>query len=188
MARLILVLALYMVVGAAMPAFSGCANAPEDVETWFGKVGKYKEKVTKLHFYYHDLRGKTALVIAQGNSSATSPTFFGMTYLMDDPLTAGPEFTSKPVGRAQGLYIPSSMEELSLFCVMNFVFTDGKYNGSTLSFSGYNPILQTYRELPIIGGTGVFRLARGVAQLKTIFFDVAVGNVTVEYNVLVQHC
>lgn len=185
MTRLILVLAL--VVAAAMPAFSGSANAAEDVEEWFGKLGNYKQKVTKLHFYYHDLRDKTALVIAQANSSAASPTFFGMTYLMDDPLTDGPQFTSKPMGRAQGLYIPSSTEELSLFCVMNFVFTDGEYNGSTLSISGYNPILRKYRELPIIGGTGVFRLARGVAQLKTIFFDVAVGNVTVEYNVLVQH-
>ncbi|KAL8089823.1 hypothetical protein AgCh_039334 [Apium graveolens] len=186
MARFILVLAL--VVTAAMPAFSGSANAsPEDVEKWFGKLGTYKEKVTKLHFYYHDLRDKTALLIAQANSSATSPTFFGMTYLMDDPLTAGPQFTSKPVGRAQGLYTASSTEELSLLCVMNFVFTDGMYNGSTLSISGYNPILREYRELPIIGGTGVFRLARGVAQLRTFFFEPVVGNVTIEYNVLVQH-
>lgn len=170
-----------------MPVYSGIADSPDDVEKWFEKLGEYKQKVTKLHFYYHDLRGKTSLQVAQANSSAASPTFFGMTYVMDDPLTAGPQFTSKPMGRAQGLLIPSSMEELSLLCVMNFIFTDGKYNGSTLTILGNNPILHKYRELPIIGGTGVFRLARGVVKLKTIYFDAVVGNATVEFNVFVQH-
>ncbi|WOG84754.1 hypothetical protein DCAR_0103938 [Daucus carota subsp. sativus] len=110
-----------------------------------------------------------------------------MTNIMDDPLTAGPEFTSKPVGRAQGMYSTSSMEELSLVCAMNFIFTDDKYNGSTITIFGNNPILQQRRELPVIGGTGVFRMASGVAMLNTIYFDVAGGNATVEYNVMLQH-
>ncbi|KAK1369402.1 Dirigent protein [Heracleum sosnowskyi] len=187
MARLGLVLIFYMVAAAVVPVFSGTSEQPEEVGKWFEKLGNYKEKITKLHFYFHDLRGKTSILVAQANSSATSPTFFGMTNIMDDPLTAGPEYTSKPVGRAQGLYSAASMEDLSLLCVMNFVFTDDKYNGSTITILGYNPILRQRRELPVIGGTGVFRMARGVALLNYIYFDVAGGNATVEYNVMLQH-
>lgn len=105
MARLGLFLIFSMVAAAAaLPAFSGSFQQPEEVEKWFGKLGNYKQKITKLHFYFHDLRGKTSLLVAQANSSATSPTYFGMTNIMDDPLTSGPEFTSKAVGRAQGLF------------------------------------------------------------------------------------
>ncbi|KAL1833814.1 hypothetical protein ACET3Z_003465 [Daucus carota] len=180
MARLGLFLVFYAVAAVGVPVFSGASEQPKEVENWFGKLGQYKQKVTKLHFYFHDLRGKTSVLVAQANSSATSPTYFGMTNIMDDPLTAGPEFTSKPVGRAQGLYSTSSMEELSLVCAMNFIFTDDKYNGSTITIFGNNPILQQRRELPVIGGTGVFRMARGVAMLNTIYFDVAGGNATPE--------
>ncbi|KAL1826327.1 hypothetical protein ACET3Z_004739 [Daucus carota] len=161
----------------------------EDLEKWFRGKGQNTEKLTKLHFYYHDLRGKTSVIVAQQqNSSPKSPKFFGMTSIMDDPLTAGPEFKSKLVGRVQGLFSSSAINEPShLLCVMNFVFTDDKYNGSTLTVVGYNPTLQKHRELPVVGGTGVFRLARGVAQLKFFYYDVPGGNATVEYNVIVQH-
>lgn len=192
MVKLGLTLTFYVVVVVvvtAVPVFSGNVKGPEDVEKWSQELGQYKEKITKLHFYFHDLRGKTSVIVAQqANSSPKSPIYFGMTSIMDDPLTAGPEFTSKPVGRAQGLFSSSALKEPStLLCIINFVFTDEKYNGSTLTIAGYNPTLRKHRELPIIGGTGVFRLARGVAQLKYVYFDVAGGNATVEYNVIVQH-
>ncbi|KAK1352330.1 hypothetical protein POM88_053594 [Heracleum sosnowskyi] len=134
--RLILIFCVVVVVvAAAVPVFSGNAQGPEDVEKWYRELGDYKEKVTKLHFYFHDLRGKTSVIVAQqASSTPKSPNFFGATSIMDDPLTAGPEFTSKPVGRAQGLFSSSALKEpSSLLCIMNFVFTDDKYNGSTLT-------------------------------------------------------
>ncbi|KAL7206904.1 hypothetical protein ACSBR2_019580 [Camellia fascicularis] len=76
---------------------------------------------------------------------------------------------------------------MRLIMAIDIVFTDGTYNGSTLTVLGSNPVTQTKRELPMIRGTGVFRLARGVALLNTCFFNAALGNATVESTVIVQH-
>lgn len=68
---------------------------------------------------------------------------------------------------------------------VNFVFTSGKHNGSSLTVLGRNPVVHSVRELPIIGGTGVFRLARGFALAKTYFINTTLA--IVEYNVVALH-
>ncbi|KAL5713749.1 hypothetical protein ACHQM5_015799 [Ranunculus cassubicifolius] len=71
--------------------------------------------------------------------------------------------------------------------ILSYTFTEGKYNGSTLSFLTRNPIMHPIRELAIVGGTGLFRLARGYAELETVWFNVATKDAVVEYNVTVIH-
>ncbi|KAF5951550.1 hypothetical protein HYC85_009494 [Camellia sinensis] len=101
---------------------------------------------------------------------------------MDSPLTVGPSQSSKVIGRAQGMYGAASMEEVREFIVMNLVFIDENYyNGATLTVLGSNPSFHKKRELTVVGGTGVFRLAHGVALLNTYFFNAALGNATVEF-------
>ncbi|KAH7834710.1 hypothetical protein Vadar_018834 [Vaccinium darrowii] len=173
------------------PMAMATSEGPKEMEEWFYKFNTTsrvtQQKVTKLHFYFHDLRGVTTAVVAQSNTTATSPTVFGVLYAMDNPLTVGPSQASKVIGRAQGLYGSTSMEELSLIQAMNLVFTDGPYNGSSLTVLGSNPVMHPNREMPVVGGSGVFRLVRGVALLTAYFFDVPRGNATVEYNVIVYH-
>ncbi|GMP37594.1 hypothetical protein CsSME_00009202 [Camellia sinensis var. sinensis] len=172
----------------AMPVFCSIAEDPKEVAQWFHDfTTKADQKVTKLHFYFQDLRDITTTIVAQSNTSLTSPTFFGLIYMVDDPLTVGPSQASKAVGRAQGLYGFSSKEDMRLIMAIDIVFTDGTYNRSTLTVLGSNPVTQTNRELAVIGGTGVFRLARGVALLNTYFLNAALGNAIVEYTVIVQH-
>ncbi|PIA25900.1 hypothetical protein AQUCO_10400010v1 [Aquilegia coerulea] len=149
-----------------------------------------KEKLTRLHFYFHDIvSGKkpTAIRIAQASTTNQSSTLFDLLYMPDDPLTQGPELTSKIVGRAQGLYGSADQQQLGLILAMSFGFTYGKYNGSTLSIFGRNPALNLVREMPIVGGTGAFRLARAVAFAKTYWLNITSGDVIVEYNVTVIH-
>ncbi|XP_059655002.1 dirigent protein 22-like [Cornus florida] len=174
----------------AIPVVRSIAQEPEAVEEWFEKVGHAKEKVTKLRFYFHDLsngKSPTAVQVAQANISYTSSTYFGAVNMMDDPLTVGPELSSKLVGRSQGLYGSACFAEIGMLMVANFVFTDGEYNGSTLAFMGRNAYMHEYREMSIIGGSGIFRLARGVVTLNTYFFNATAGIATVEVNVLVIH-
>ena len=66
------------------------------------------------------------------------------------------ENTPKVVGRAQGIYALAAQSEAALLMVLNLVSTEGKYNGSTLSMLGRDAILFTVREMPIVGGSGVF--------------------------------
>ncbi|MBA0596637.1 hypothetical protein Gorai_013448 [Gossypium raimondii] len=124
-------------------------------------LGLKRAKLSPLHFYFHDIvSGKNVTVIRPG-------------------------INSKMVGKAQGMYAYSSHTEISLLMVLNFAFTEGKYNGSTLSVLARNEAFSTMREMPIVGGTGVFRFARGYAQARTR--SMSQVEAIVEYNVFVFH-
>ena len=107
--------------------------------------------------------------------------------MVDNPLTEGPDISSKLVGKAQGTYALASQHDLGFKMVMNFFFTEGIYEGSTLSMLGRNAVLDMVREMPIVGGTGVFRFARGYALAKTIWSNSTSGSAIVEYHVSVYH-
>lgn len=107
--------------------------------------------------------------------------------MIDDTLTIGPEPNSKLVGRAQGVYAQSSLNDDSLLMVFNFAFVEGKYNGSSLSVLGRNSVMLPLREMPVIGGSGVFRFAYGYAQAKTYSYNVKTGDAVSEYDVYVFH-
>ncbi|GMP37569.1 hypothetical protein CsSME_00009181 [Camellia sinensis var. sinensis] len=163
----------------AMPAVHGIAESPKDVEKWFESLNHAKEKVTKLHFYFHDIQSgnnPTSITVAQANNSLSSPTFFGLINMVDNPLTEGPKLTSKQLGRAQGIFGASSLEEVY-----------GEFNGSTLALLGRNSIFHEYREMSIVGGSGVFRLARGIATAKTYSINTNLGDAVVEYHVIAIH-
>ncbi|BAT85371.1 hypothetical protein VIGAN_04291000 [Vigna angularis var. angularis] len=153
-------------------------------------LGLKKEKLSHLHFFFHDIvsgPNPTAVRVAEAPSTNSSSTLFGFIAMIDDPLTVGPEPGSKLVGKAQGVYGSAAQQETGLLMVMNFVFTEGKYNGSTLSLLGRNAVFSAVREMPIVGGSGAFRFARGYAQAKTHTFDLKTGDAVVEYNVYVFH-
>uniref|UniRef100_A0ACD5W8K7 Uncharacterized protein n=1 Tax=Avena sativa TaxID=4498 RepID=A0ACD5W8K7_AVESA len=144
---------------------------------------------THLHFYFHDtVSGKSpSAVRLAGPVDPSSRTFFGMVNVMDDPLTEGPEAGSAAVGRAQGLYMATDQAQLGFLQAMNLVLTSGPYNGSSLAVLGRNCPLSDVREMPVVGGTGAFRFARGYAQARTHWLDFSTGDATVEYDVYVMH-
>ncbi|CAN1133722.1 Pterocarpan synthase 1 [Linum perenne] len=136
-----------------------------------------REKLTHLKFYFHDIvsgPNPTALPVVRSESTNASSSAFGLVVMMDNPLTVGPNMTSKLVGRAQGIYASASQTELSFLMVFNFAFKEGKYNGSNLSVLGRNR-------------SGAFRFARGYAQARTHWIDLKSGDAVVEYNVYVFH-
>ncbi|XP_068658224.1 dirigent protein 22-like [Aristolochia californica] len=152
--------------------------------------GNRKEKLSHLHFYYHDILSGpniTAVTVVQPSAANSSATNFGSVIMIDDPLTEGPERSSKLVGRAQGLYTSASLDDVVLFTSMTFAFTTGKYNGSTLSILGRNAVFTGVREMPVVGGTGLFRWARGYSLARTYFSDIKVGNAVLEFDVYVLH-
>ncbi|KAI3899604.1 hypothetical protein MKW98_008392 [Papaver atlanticum] len=162
-------------------------------QAWCGETVPYKmsmEKMTKLHFYFHDnITGNypTSFKIAEAPGiSNSSSTLFGELYIIDSPLTVGPEPNSRLVGRAQGLYGFSDRNVFSLTMGISLVFTGSKkFNGSTISMFTRNPIADTDREFVIIGGTGYFQFARGFVTAKT--YSSTIKNAIVEYNCTIVH-
>lgn len=157
-------------------------------------LGFREEKLTHLHFYFHDIvsgPSPSMVLVAEPNGKAPNALPFGTLGAMDDPLTAGPERDSKLLGKAQGIFTSISQntpEDMGLMMVMTLAFSEGEFNGSTLSVLGRNMIMRyPVREMPIIGGTGAFRLARGHAEAKFHSVDFVKGDATVEYDVFVYH-
>ncbi|MBA0669911.1 hypothetical protein Goklo_029694 [Gossypium klotzschianum] len=145
---------------------------------------KKPEKLSHLHFYFHDVvTGKNVTAVRVSKAPTTTKSSpFGAAAVMDDPLTISPDIGSKLVGKAQGIYALASQTEASLLMAFNFAFVEGKYNGSNLSVLGRNPVFSGVREMPVIGGSGVFSFARGYAEARTHTFDLKTGNAVVEYN------
>ncbi|MED6123816.1 hypothetical protein PIB30_053028 [Stylosanthes scabra] len=155
-------------------------------------LGFLEEKLTHIRFFFHDVvTGPNATIIIalsplMGKSKAPLP--FGSLVMLEDPLTEGPEPDSKLIGKAQGFYTMVTQREdidLELVMGMTITFTSGKFNGSTLSLFGRNYIFDPVREMPIVGGTGTFRFARGFVRAKTYTVDYYKGDAIVEYNVYV---
>ncbi|CAI9089878.1 OLC1v1024527C1 [Oldenlandia corymbosa var. corymbosa] len=84
-------------------------------------------------------------------------------------------------------YVLTSQEDVALLFTFNFVFTDGKYSGSSLSLQGYNPLEANYRELAVIGGSAVFRLAKGSAVASTYWANATTQDGIVDFTVYVLH-
>ncbi|KAF8041014.1 hypothetical protein BT93_B3054 [Corymbia citriodora subsp. variegata] len=146
------------------------------------------EKLTRIHFFLHDiLTGPSPSALPIVPPRSNSSTYFGLVCAIDDPLTIGPDPSSDVVGRAQGLYAPASQEELALLLAVNLVFTEGEYKGSTLTVLGRNSVFMKVREMPVIGGTGAFRFARGYVLARTYQFDTKTANAVIEYDVYVWH-
>ncbi|GKA81667.1 dirigent protein 22-like protein [Tanacetum coccineum] len=184
---LCLILALVMALSHTFPVTRADPRLLQSV-----KINPMKlktEKLSHFKFYWHDIYSgpnPTAVGIVQPPSQ-NNATGFGGISMIDDALTEKPERNSKLLGRAQGFYGQASLQEPGLLMAMNFVFSTGKYNGSTLSILGRNAVFHKVREMPVIGGSGRFRFARGYVQASTHTFDMKTGDACVEYNVYVLH-
>ncbi|XVF67885.1 hypothetical protein PTKIN_Ptkin10aG0157900 [Pterospermum kingtungense] len=172
------------------------AMAPACCRVYYSQTLPYvsaPEKVTKLHFFLHDtMTGKapSAVMIARPNVTTAfndTPNPFGSVFATDDPLTVGPNLTSEIIGSAQGLWVSTGQDVLTLLFYMDFGFTKGEFDGSSISLFSRNPITQTERELAIVGGRGKFKMAKGFANLKTYFVNFTSGDAIVEYNMTVIH-
>ncbi|CAK7325770.1 unnamed protein product [Dovyalis caffra] len=152
-----------------------------------------RKKVSKLHFFFHDrISGKnpTSVLIARPNITKDGKSQelpFGSLFAVYDPLTIGPEPTSGVIGHAEGLYVMSSQDVLTLVTYLDFGFTSGKFNGSSISVFSRNPVTEKERELAVVGGRGKLRMARGFVELKTHFTNETASDTIVECHVTVIH-
>ncbi|KAL1563918.1 Disease resistance-responsive family protein [Salvia divinorum] len=166
----------------------GAAHAHTNNQTtWAKRVEKGNEVITTLQFYFHDIPSgpsPTSVRIAEAAQTNNSSSFFGALVMIDDPLTVGPDQSSKIVGRARGLFGSAGLSEFSLIMAVSYVFTDGMYNGSSFSLLSTNEVMHPTREMAVVGGTGLFRMARGYAIARTYSIE-STGVAIAGYNVTI---
>ncbi|KZV47249.1 dirigent protein 22-like [Dorcoceras hygrometricum] len=154
------------------------------------KLINAKEKTAIIHCYVQDALGgpkATVWEVARSVQTVNSPTTFGQVRVVDDLLTAGADRDSEKLGRTQGLITSSDLSEPALTMNLNFYFNAGQHKGSSICIGGRNPMNNKDRELPIIGGTGVFRMARGYAITNTLSFDAVSNYGVLEYTFYVAY-
>lgn len=148
-----------------------------------------------LHLYMHEKDAgpnSTAVVVV----NCTGPPLpagrgsygcFGDTRVVDDVLTAEPNRTSPVVGRVQGFHVMASRQESVLIMSLTVVLTDyPPYTGSTVVVVGRNDLLAPVRELPVVGGTGSFRMATGYVLFKTKSWSSDYHDVVLELDVFLR--
>lgn len=148
------------------------------------------ERETVLHFFLHDTPGgdnPSAVRVTRPAPADTSVTPFGTVWVVDDPLTEGPDPKSGVVGNSRGMYVSAGREEVMLVAYLDFGFTSGEHEGSSISMVSRNPVTEVEREFAVVGGRGKFRFARGFAKLRCIFFNDTTGDSIVEYTVWLRH-
>ncbi|ESQ33534.1 hypothetical protein EUTSA_v10008817mg [Eutrema salsugineum] len=187
MTKLILILVLEVLLLATVTSAEDAGEFARTMNKKQLSLQK-KEKLTYLRFYWHDSvkgRNPSATRIKEPVSNST---MFGSMTMMDDALTTDVSRNSSVVGQAQGFYAGAAQGEISYLVVMNFAFKTGKYNGSTLAVFGRDPVISSkVREMPIVGGSGIFRLARGYVEARTNLSDVKAGKAIVQYSCYVLH-
>ncbi|KAL1563910.1 hypothetical protein AAHA92_06328 [Salvia divinorum] len=160
-------------------------------QTFLRNIYGGKEKVIKLNFYVQDLRvgnpNPTVYEVAAASITENSPTQFGSVHVVDDLLTEKPAYNSRAVGRVQGLTTSADLAVNAVAINLNFYFTTGQFNGSTISVLGRNPVAEPQRELPVVGGTGAFRFARGYALTSNTYNDAETNYSVLQYTIYTTH-
>ncbi|KAK6115857.1 hypothetical protein DH2020_008126 [Rehmannia glutinosa] len=95
-------------------------------------------------------------------------------------LTEGPTNTSRIVGKAQGFIIPVESFAHSAFNIIYLTFHTHEYSGS-ISVQAKNIAHKEKEELTVVGGTGSFAFARGLAVFAQI--DREMSNLDAIYHI-----
>ncbi|KAI3407275.1 Dirigent protein [Psidium guajava] len=132
---------------------------------------KKSEPCKRLVLYYHDILfggNDTANATSAQITNGTGLGQFvqGMLVVFDDPITKDQHLLSTPVARAQGFYFYDMKTAYNAWFAYTLVFNSTEYNG-TINIMGADMMMEKTRDLSIVGGTGDFFMARGIATFQT---------------------
>ncbi|OMO79671.1 Plant disease resistance response protein [Corchorus capsularis] len=136
-----------------------------------------REPCKQMVLYFHDIiyngknaKNATSAIVgapAWGNKTILAgQNHFGNIVVFDDPITLDNNLHSNPVGRAQGFYLYDRKDYFTAWLGFSFFFNSTNWHRGTLTFAGADPLNKT-RDISVIGGTGDFFMARGIATLMT---------------------
>ncbi|XP_010435306.1 PREDICTED: dirigent protein 13-like [Camelina sativa] len=91
---------------------------------------------------------------------------FGKFVITDSPVTMDENHLSEPVARVQGLWFVHGKKKFDTWFAWSLVFNSTQHKG-TLNMMGENQIMESTRDVTVVGGTGDFIMTRGIATLTS---------------------
>ena len=139
------------------------------------------EPCKNMTLYYHDIlyngvnntRNATSAAATKPTALSTTHwkngTYFGTLVVFNDPMTVGkalPLAGEEPAARAQGFYFYDKQESLTSWFGFSIVFNSTAHKG-TLNLVGADLMGDATRDFSVVGGTGDFFVALGIATIRT---------------------
>ncbi|GJU67543.1 dirigent protein 6-like protein [Tanacetum coccineum] len=94
----------------------------------------------------------------------------GMLVIFDDPITKDTHLLSPPIARAQGFYFYDMKTTYNAWFSYTLIFNSTEHKG-TINIMGADMMMEETRDLSVVGGTGDFFMARGIATIRTDTFQ-----------------
>ncbi|RVW13574.1 Dirigent protein 18 [Vitis vinifera] len=88
---------------------------------------------------------------------------FGTITVIDDVLTSGPDLGSQQMGKAQGVYVASSVDGATQMMTFTAMIEGGEY-GDSINFFGVYKIGSTMSRLSVTGGQASLRMLVGLQR------------------------
>ncbi|KAF8112766.1 hypothetical protein N665_0062s0109 [Sinapis alba] len=134
-------------------------------------IDQKKKPCKQFSFYYHDIIFDGDNVANATSAAIVNPpglgTFdFGKLVIFDDPITMDQNYLSEYVARAQGFYFFDKKLGVNAWICLTLVFNSTEHKG-TLNIMGADLMREPTRDIPVVGGTGDFLMARGIATVAT---------------------
>ncbi|GLU07018.1 hypothetical protein SLE2022_239980 [Rubroshorea leprosula] len=128
----------------------------------------------RMVLYYHDLLLNANGTDVDNSTSAaiTNPAKLGNNYVFgklivfDDPVTKDQNLHSPPVAKAQGLYFYDMRTDFTAWFAFSLIFNSTEHKG-ILNIMGADLMMEKTRDFTVVGGTGDFFMARGIATVTT---------------------
>ncbi|XP_031396042.1 dirigent protein 5-like [Punica granatum] len=115
------------------------------------------------------------------------PFLFGKLYVFDNPVTGDENMNSPPAARARGFYLYDRKDTPNTLFLITLSFNSSEYKG-TMTMLGNNEHGAETRDIPIVGGTGDFFMARGIATLETEVLDFVKSYFRVRMDIKLYEC
>ncbi|XP_058100308.1 dirigent protein 5-like [Magnolia sinica] len=155
------------------------------------KTLKVQSTCKRLVLYYHEVLFNGTKVANATSATAANATEldnfkFGKLVVFDDPMTKDHHLLSPPVARAQGFYFYDMKKTYNAWFAYTLLFNSSEYKG-TINLMGADMMDQETRDISVVGETGDFFMARGIATLRTDTFQAA-GYFRLQMDVKLYEC
>lgn len=134
-----------------------------------------REPCKRLVLYYHDILFNGTNIANATSATVAVPTGlgnfnFGQMVVFDDPMTKDHHLLSPSVARAQGFYFYNKKNTFNAWFAFSLVFNSTEHKG-TLNLMGADIMDSKTRDISVVGGTGDFFMAKGIATFRTDTFQ-----------------